>query len=157
MKFWFGCRGGLAYNMTHRHQQCNFKQPIFFFFLPRRKGNKNLWICWSQIAGPTYSKQRAGPSRSFWILCEIPGTITEQVGNSTRWRWITPLSAFTYLRPCLCTHTYGTREVGGMGGYRGRFIVPITAFHPLGSTLSQEHRQGLITVCDSRCGAVCIL
>lgn len=72
-------------------------------------------------------------------------------------RWIAPLAVFTYQQPCLRTHTYGTREVGGMAGCWYRFIFPITALYPLGSTLSREHRRGFITVCDSRCGAVCTL
>lgn len=74
-------------------------------------------------------------------------------------RWIVPCSVFTYQWPCLCVHAHShthtqTQHVGG-GGNWTRFIAPITALYPLGSTLLQEHQQGLITVCGSRYGAVC--
>ena len=56
------------------------------------------------------------------------------------------------------THTHMQRAgVGGMAGCWCRFIFPITALYPLGSTLSRENRRGFITVYDSRYGAVCTL
>ena len=55
------------------------------------------------------------------------------------------------------THTHVARWFGGMADCWSRFIFPITAFYPLGSTLSREYRRGFITVCDSRYGAVCTL
>jgi hypothetical protein len=61
---------------------------------------------------------------------------------------------------CVCTRMRAlTRTPCHTGGGRNwtRFIVPITAFYPLGSTLSREQQQGFITVCDSRYGAVCAL
>lgn len=67
------------------------------------------------------------------------------------------LSQYLRVGGLVCAHTHGTREVGGMAGCCYRFIFPITALYPLGSALSREHRWGFITVCDSRCGAVCAL
>lgn len=56
-----------------------------------------------------------------------------------------------------CIHTHMVHWHAGMAGCWSRFIFAISALHPLGSTLSQEHRQGFITVYDSRYGAVCTL
>ena len=59
---------------------------------------------------------------------------------------------------CARTHTHMRRAgVGGTAGCWCRFMFPITALYPLGSTLSQENRRGFITVYDSRYGAVCTL
>ena len=68
-----------------------------------------------------------------------------------------PLLQYLRIGSLVCAHTYGTWEVGGMAGCWYRFIFPITALYPLGSTLLWEHQWGFITVCDSRCGAACAL
>lgn len=152
MKFRFGCRGCIACNMNHKHQQCNFKKLIFFFPWEGRK-IKSLNLLESD--SPAYLLRTKGWAIS--ILLNTMWNSRQHTGQG--WKQsvqqemdYTSLSIYVSAALFVHIHTDDTRKVGGMAGYWYRFIVSITALYPLGSTLSWAHRRGFITVCDSRCG-----